>query len=106
MTKLLVTLILFSASLNLFATSVTEVCEKPLAATHQIAHKRTPCLSVENENPAAKNQPEYSGNADKENLTHIRLSKRQPSIAESLMTIFFIPVLILLWFSRFIKSNK
>lgn len=106
MTKLLVTLILFSASLNLFATSVTEVCEKSSAAAHQIANKQTLCLPAENENSFAKNQPDYSDNGDKENLTHIRLSKRQPSIAESLMTIFFIPVLILLWFSRFIKSNK
>jgi hypothetical protein len=104
LTKLCVILLVFSISICAHSAPTSADCVASLEIPNGAADNQNLCSRVNaKETTTAKNQQRYSEN---EVFTHIRLSKRQPSLAESLMAIFFIPGLILLWFSRFTKSNK
>ena len=107
MTKVLVTFLVFFLSANALSTPiVANSCITSWDIFKATANNQRPCGNIADKETAVKNQQNYSDDIEKEAFAHIRLSKRQPSIAESLMAMFFIPGLILLWCSRFAKSNK
>lgn len=103
---LFVSLFLFSISTNVLAAAINDLCEVPSGISNKVANSHVVCGDIDKENAHANNEQRYSDDVEKEAREFIRLSKRRPSIAESLMAIFFIPGLVLLWFSRFSKSSK
>jgi hypothetical protein len=106
LTKLLLTLFVFSISVSVLSTPINADCLASSKMSNEAAKNQGLCIHDEKETSAAKSQQYYADSVTKEALAHIRMSKRQPSALESLMAMFFIPGLILLWFSRFTKSNK
>lgn len=105
-TKLLVTLYVFSISVSVLSAPISADCLTSSGVSNEAARHHGLCAHDESEAAAIKNQRDYADSVEQEALAHIRMSKRSPSLAESLMTMFFIPGLILLWFSRFTKSSK
>jgi len=96
-------LAIFIFFISLVANSLPMDCVASFGNT-QAANSQDVCVQTENDKKAEATQ-----NADLEGnqtLAHLRLSKRQPSLAESIIAMLFIPGLILLWFSRLSKSNK
>lgn len=105
MTKLFATLFLFSISLNLFSAPMSADCVTSLKISSEGAMSQVTCDNGTGTS-AAKDQQTYASDVEKEALAYLQLSKRSPSLIESLLTILFIPGLILLWLSRFLRSNK
>ncbi|RZA07012.1 MAG: hypothetical protein EOO68_04060 [Moraxellaceae bacterium] len=106
-TKRLITFFVFFLSANAFsAATITNNCKMSLDIANTTMHSLESCNFIDDKEAAAKDRRHYENNIAQKTPKHIQLSKRQPSIAETLMTMFFIPGLVLLWFSRFTKSNK
>ncbi len=103
MFRLALTLVLFSLSIHSYSAPVNADCLAATKTTQNEIHHSMLCTTVDDKGEA-KNKT--SGTPGNEVLTQMRLSQRQPSAAESLMAMFFIPGLILLWIARFAKSNK
>lgn len=106
LTKLLVTLFVFSISVCVNSSPIATDCVASLEISNGVASKQNLCADIDSKETTAAQHQSYSGVRENEVVAHVRLSKRQPSFAESLMAMFFIPGLILLWFSRFTKSSK
>jgi len=103
-TKLFIVLFAFSFSLNVFSAPIAADCLTHSGVLNEIVSNQ--CGHDGTETLAAKDQHGYSDKAEQSALAHVHLREKPPSLAETLMAMFFIPGLILLWFSRFTKSSK
>jgi hypothetical protein len=103
-TKLIATLFTLCVSLNVLSAPIAADCLTHSGMANESVSNQ--CIHDGAETLGAKDHQNYAEKIEQETPVHIHLSKRSPSLAESLMAIFFIPGLILLWFSRFTKSNK
>ena len=101
MIRLTIALFIFSLSIHLHSAPVDADCTKLFDTPQSETSNQRLCGQTD-----GKNATQTKDTAESEILTQIHLSKRKPSLAESLMAMFFIPGLFLLWISRFAKSNK
>lgn len=104
--KLLIAALVFFISSNVSSAPVAANCKTSFEHIEKRESGQTLCGRSDAQSTLPNNQSAIAADLEKEVPNHVRLSNRQPSIIESIMAMFFIPGLILLWFSRFTKSSK
>ncbi len=101
MLRLLIVLLLFSLSIYSHSALATDGCVNAVVVPLNGANSQASCNQL-NVKVAMKD----ADTAKSQVMVTMHLSKRQPSPAESLLAMIFIPGLILLWILRFARSDK